>query len=155
MNFVRLCGILVLCLFAGCSGEVNEHYYLEAKKTEVGPEMTMTITYVRRYEQEKWCISEKESLISEGDFQAECSFENLTYKAMFNEEAVGKWYAIQRVGAFPPSIVFYDFDPPLPDSVMLDNLRRSAPHILQFAALHQAPAEVSIFSPHGENVSLN
>lgn len=147
--------LVLLVFFSACSGEVHHHYYLEAQKIEEGPEMTMTLTYVRRYEKERWCLSEMESLLNEGEFQAECTYENRAYKPMFDGQAVGKWYTIQRVGAFPPSVVFYDFDPPLPEEVMIHNLKRSAPHVLQFAALHQAPAEVRVFAPDGKELSLN
>lgn len=147
----------LLCLFwlTGCQPGVSEYYYLEAKRIEEGPELSLTITYVRRYETQKWCEAEKESLLKEGEFTASCSFENALYQPMFEGEAAGRWYTIQRVGAFPPSVVFYEFDPPLPDAMMIHQLKNQAPHILQFAALHQAPAEVRIFSPDGKELDIS
>jgi len=141
--------ILVLAINS-CGSPPDAYYYLIAKKTEVGPEMAMTVTLVKRFEKENWCLSETESFDENSGFKAECLFDEQDYAPMFEGEPVGKWYAIQRMGAFPPSVVFYEFKPPLSDKIMEHQLKRGAPHILQFAALHKAPAEVRIFSPEGE-----
>ena len=69
---------------------------------------------------------------------------------MFEGKAVGRWYVIRRMGRFSPTILFYEFEPPIPDEVMVAQLRQIAPHTLQFAAIHKAPAKVSIISPDGE-----
>ena len=69
---------------------------------------------------------------------------------MFEAKATGEWYAIRRMGRFPPSIIKYDFNPPIPDQIMLGQLKALIPHSLQFAALHRAPADVTIIAPDGK-----
>lgn len=141
--------LIILTAAAACGRKETGHHYLIAKRIEQGPGLTLTLTLVRRFEKKNWCDAEKESM-SKRDFEAECRYEELVYEPMFHGEPAGKWYALQRVGKFPPSVLIYEFDPPLPDEIILKQLRQSAPHVLKFAALHRAPAEVRIFSPEGE-----
>jgi len=126
------------------------YFYLESKKSERLPEagQALTLHIVRRFEKENWCRDERDSFIKDG-FEAECTFESEPYAKMYEGEAVGLWYAIQSIGPFPPTIIYYEYSPPVPNEVMLEELKQSVPHILQFAALHSTPAQVRIISPDG------
>ena len=152
MRFFLVIAVLSVLEIMGCGSEEIKYTYLEARKVNVQPPLTITMTLVRPFEKMKWCQSQKESFFEEGGFESKCLEweEGKKYEPMFRGDAVGKWYAIRRVGRFNPSVVFFEFEPPLPDVLMAAQLKQMAPHILQFAALHRAPAEVQIISPDGE-----
>ena len=137
-------------LLSGCGDGPSEHHYLVAKRIEQGPQITMTLNVVRRFEKESWCKSELNGFKEENGFTGECVYEAEAYKPMFTGGPADHWYALRRVGRFPPSVVFYEFNPPLPEAIIVQQLKNMAPHTLQFAALHHAPAEVQIYSPKGE-----
>ena len=152
---LRRSGMLLIAVLllgtAGCGGPPEAYYYLVARRVQAAPEtgLTLTITVVRRFEKENWCLGEKDSFIK-SEFEAECLYDATGYDPMFEGVPVGQWYALQRVGRFPPSVVIYEVDPPLPAANMAARLRQEAPHVLKFAAIHLAPAEVRIFSPNQE-----
>ncbi len=135
----------------GCGAKPSGHHYLIAKRTDMIPQPVLrrSMTLVRKFEKENWCLAEKEALDKRG-FRAECRYEELSYEPMFRGEPAGRWYVQQKIGRFPSSIIIYDFSPPVADETILEQLKVSAPHALKFAALHRAPAQVRIFSPAGE-----
>lgn len=139
---------LSVCL-AACGKPAETRYTLVARRLDPMPGFALSLTLVRKFEKENWCKAEMEGL-AKHQFQSECRYDETAYERMFRGEAAGVWYVIQRVGAFTPTVVIYEFNPPLPDAVVLAHLKSSAPHILKFAALHKAPAEVRIYSPTGE-----
>lgn len=112
--------------------------------------MTATLNILRRFEKKSWCESEANGFKKDVGFTAQCLYDAVEYKPMFEGGAVGYWYAVQKVGKFPPSVIYYEFNPPLPEALMAQQLQQMAPHTIQFAALHHAPAEVQIISPKGE-----
>ncbi len=134
---------------AACGKPAETRYTLVARRLDPMPGFGLTLTLVRKFEKENWCKAEMEGL-AKHQFQSECRYDETAFEPMFRGEAAGVWYVIQRIGAFTPTVVIYEFNPPLPDSVVLAHLKTSAPHILKFAALHRAPAEVRIYSPLGE-----
>lgn len=145
-----ICSFFGVLLLTSCGSGPESHYYLIAKRTEQGPQVAATLTVLRQFEKQSWCESEAKGFSSEEGFTAECVYDALEYKPMFEGGAVGYWYAVRKVGKFPPSVIFYEFNPPLPEAILVQQLQQMAPHTLKFAALHQAPAEVQIISPTGE-----
>lgn len=142
--------LILFLLLTACGEGPKNHYYLVATRVEQGPEMSATLNILRRFEKKNWCESEANGFKKEDGFTAECIYEALQYQPMFEGAGVGYWYALQKVGKFPPSVIYYEFNPPLPEALMAQQLQQMAPHTIQFAALHDAPAEVLIISPKGE-----
>lgn len=144
-----IAAVFILNLTACGSKEISGYHYLIAKRIEVNPQTILTVTFVRKFEKESWCTAEAARFSKRG-FEAECRYNDTSYEPALRGEAIGKWYLLQRIGRFPPLAVIYDFNPPLPDEVVLYNLKQIAPHAVKFAALHRAPAEALIFSPSGD-----
>ncbi len=145
MIFVGLSVYLTAC----GSKEVSNYHYLVAQKIEPSPQTILTLTFVRKFEKESWCTAEAKRFTQRG-FTAECRYNDTSYEPALRGEAIGKWYLLQRIGRFPPLAIIYEFNPPLPDEIVLYNLKQMAPHAVKFAALHRAPAEALIFSPEGD-----
>lgn len=143
---------ILLCLFviAGCGPAKNQKYhYMVAKRVQVAGPQNVTLSIIRRYEKKPWCESEAKSYNKEPSFTAECLGEKPELAPMFETKATGEWYSIRRMGAFPPSIIKFDFTPAIPDELMLAQLKALVPHAIQFAALHKAPAQMTIVAPDG------
>jgi hypothetical protein len=138
-----------MILLHGCSNPPDSYYYSIARKTYESENFLLTVTLVRRFEKKSWCEANSNRLTRDG-LEAECRHKETQYDPMFRGEVTGKWYVHQSMGRFSPSILIYESVPPLPDEIMIEQLKQSAPHILQFAALHRMPAQVRIFSPTGE-----
>lgn len=157
MLSIRIKKLLPLIIFVGlavqatgCGAkEVSNYHYLVARKMELSPQTTLTLTVVRKFEKESWCADEAARFTKRG-FTAECRYNDTSYEPALRGEAIGKWYLLQRIGRFPPLAIIYEFNPPLPDDVILYNLEQMAPHAVKFAAFHRAPAEAIIFSPEGD-----
>jgi len=124
-------------------------YYMVAERITPGPPVNSKVTFIRTFEKKHWCEADTERFMKQ-DFKASCRTEERIYEPALRGEAIGKWYILQKIGRFPPSAVVYEYDPPLPDAIMLAQLKRFAPHAVKFAALHRAPAESLIYSPSGD-----
>jgi len=135
---------------SGCSGKPDGYHYSIAERKQAVPGLSLTMTLVQRFEKKHWCEANAARMSKEG-FRTACRYEEgSVYEPMFRGEPAGKWYVHQSIGRFSPSLLIYESTPSLPDDVMIRQLEQTAPHILKFAALHRAPAQVRIFSPEKE-----
>ena len=148
LKLITLVGLAIDMTACG-SKEVSHYHYLVAQKIESSPQTILTLTLVRKFEKKSWCADEAARFTKRG-FTAECRYNDTSYEPALRGEAIGKWYLLQRIGRFPPLAIIYEFNPPLPDEIVLYNLEQMAPHAVKFAAFHRAPAEALIFSPEGD-----
>ncbi len=134
----------------GCQSKpVTDFYYLVAKQTQVGPETTLKLTIVRRFEKENYCKDEAKRFIKDG-FAVECPYNERVYDSALNGKRTGEWYILHRIDKILSVAIIFEFDPPPPDEIVLGQLKKIAPHPVKMAALFQAPAEALIFSPSGD-----
>lgn len=144
----------------GCGKAPEGYYYMVASlgeesenfmviKDDAFQKATQTLTIARRFEKKAWCEGEAGDFARRG-YKSECTFQNLAYEPAFLGKPMGKWFALQYFGSMPPTAIFYDSNPPMPDNVAFEQLKATVPHVLKFAALHQIPAAVRIFSPTAE-----
>ncbi len=150
MRQLLIVSIFMATVFAGCGTEDKKNFTMVANKSEGSENMKISITIARQFEKRNWCESERDSYTKDGKFEAECLEVATEFDPMFRGEAAGRWYVIRRIGRFSPTVVFYEFEPPLPDALMVMQLKQMIPHTIQFAAIHRAPAKISIVSPEGE-----
>ncbi len=142
-------GLLALNFSACDSKPVTDFYYLVATQVQQNPQTKLTVTFLRKFEKENWCKDEAKRFAKMG-FTANCPYNARMHDSTLAGEKTGKWYLLHRIGKFPPSAIVFEYEPPIPDEIVLAQLKRIAPHAVKLAALSQSPAEAVIFSPAGD-----